>query len=196
MKLWVADWEQSVFAGGLMPHVRGYYRADGTWVSPHERGAPIGARITGEEDGSSIWYWIMGFTALTLLHVGLAVTAAPDYLMGAALFGAADVGALLIAKRIGAERRVLEAERFRQQSSQKDEAERARRELDAYVSDLAAAGAEHVRERIHDLEQWQTPDGRPGPYAPTVRPPRPTCPRCGTQKYGHPGSETCFWCGQ
>ncbi|MGC0337840.1 hypothetical protein [Streptomyces sp. SLBN-8D4] len=178
-----------------MAHVRGYHRADGTWVSPHWRSDPVGAGLADESDGSSIWYWVMGFTALALLHLGLALTADASYLAGFILFGAADAGCLYTARRIRDERRAQEAERARRQRWEHDLAEQARNRVGTYGTDLAAGSAERQAHWAREWQQWQTPDGRPGPYAPTGRPPRPTCHRCGTQKHGHPGAEVCFWCG-
>lgn len=179
-----------------MPHVRGYYRADGTWVSPHWRSglAQDYGDLSLEGDGvTALVFWIICLTPLTLLSIGLGLTAHDvDYYGMALMFGAVDAGCLFMVCRRWRLQRAQDAARIRQELQQALDAARQRREGPPIETRSAPNSSSY---QINEWLQWQTLDGRPGPYAPTARPRRPSCARCGTQKYGHPGAEVCFWCG-
>ncbi|GAA5004785.1 hypothetical protein [Streptomyces siamensis] len=178
-----------------MPHVRGHYRADGTWVSPHWRSGPTRdyGEVPPEIGGFTVLlFLIICLTPLTLLFIGLGWTAHADYFGAVLLCGAAAAGCLLLVHRGRRLQRAEEAARIRREMQQAlDEERRRRASRRAEPRSVPNPSAY----RIDEWLQWRTPDGRPGPYAPTDRPRRPVCPRCGTQKYGHPGAEVCFWCG-
>lgn len=189
------DWRNTTGVEGVVPHVRGYYRADGTWVSPHWRSDSAGhyEDLALDGDGATaLLFWIICLTPLTLLFVGLGWSAHADYFGAALLCGAADAGCVLMLRRRWRLQRAEETARIRREIQQALNDARRRREAPSTGPRFVLSP--HA-DRISELLQWQTPDGRPGPYGPTARPRRPTCTRCGTQKYGHPGAEICFWCG-
>jgi hypothetical protein len=178
-----------------VPHVRGYYRADGTWVSPHWRSGPEGhyGDLALEIDGATVLLLlIICLTPLTVLFMGLGGTAHADYFGPAFLCAIADTGCVLMLHRRWRLQRAEEVARTRREIQRGlDDARRLRETRPAEPRSLSSPYAD----RVNEFVQWQTPDGRPGPYAPTDRPRRPACTRCGTQKYGRPGAEVCLWCG-
>lgn len=182
--------------GGVVPHVRGYYRADGTWVTPHWREGPSAdyGDLDLEINGATVLlFLIICLTPLTLLCVGLGWAADVDYFGGAWFCATADAGCVLMLRRRWRLQRAQEVARMRRELQLALDDERQRREAPPAEGNLAP---NPYADRVNEWLLWQTPDGRPGPYAPTARPRRPSCTRCGTQKYGHPGAEVCFWCGE